>query len=339
MTDVKADFVKNLYIEIDADEDGHCLVKDRVSNQVYVKKTLDIYSIAVYEYLRTHRSVHIPAVETYWEEDGKLVVIEELISGRTLEYILQNIILSEKQKVSIMDQICDGVTTLHQAVPKIIHRDLKASNIMVSNDNIVKIIDYDAAKIYNPAEKKDTVLIGTQGSAAPEQYGFRPSDERTDIYALGILMKEMFPNNPRMRQIAEKASSFSPEDRYASVQELKTQMEKKVNRSSLLHNIPGLRSEKIYVKLFSSLGYITLLLAVAHNTNFKQSSSVVTGIGFLMLFLNWIDLYGHWTGLFEDAPLIHHANRAVRILGYILMTVVIFFVWAMVIGMLQSFLK
>ena len=52
---------------------------------------------------------------------------------------------------------------------------------MVTEDGQVKIIDYDAAKLYVRGQKRDTQLIGTQGMAAPEQYGFAASDIRTDI--------------------------------------------------------------------------------------------------------------------------------------------------------------
>ena len=53
------------------------------------------------------------------------------------------------------------------------------------------LIDFDAAKTYNPNKTKDTVLMGTVDYAAPEQYGFLQSDQRTDIYSIGILMNKM----------------------------------------------------------------------------------------------------------------------------------------------------
>ena len=79
--------------------------------------------------------------------------------------------LTFAERVDILAQICDGLEFLHSANPSIIHRDIKASNIMVTDDFVVKIIDYDAAKIYVTGQTKDTMMIGTQGLAAPEQYG------------------------------------------------------------------------------------------------------------------------------------------------------------------------
>lgn len=116
MTDVKTEFEKNLYLEIESQRSDQCLVRNQVSQQIYLKKTLDVYSIPVFSYLREHHSIHVPAIETYWQENGRLVVIEELISGRTLEYALANEMLSEKTKKEIVMQICEGLLFLHQAV-------------------------------------------------------------------------------------------------------------------------------------------------------------------------------------------------------------------------------
>lgn len=339
MTDNKLAFAKNLYTEIAQDEDGRCLVKNQVSQQIYLKKTLDVYSIPVFAYLKEHHDVHLPAVEDYWQEDSRLVVIEELISGHTLEYVLENENPDEAERMDMIKQICDGVTALHQAVPKIIHRDLKASNIMITQDHVVKIIDYDAAKIYHANEKKDTVLIGTEGSAAPEQYGFMPSDERTDIYALGILIQEMFPHDIRMQRIGEKAASFSPEDRYSSVEEMKQDMNGGFAWKLLLCNMPGIRSRHLLVKIISAVLYAVMFAAVINTKDFRVPKQALIGICCCMMLLGWIDLYGHWTGLFDHFPLIHHANLFYRILGYILGTLAVFLFWALIDGTLQSLLK
>lgn len=339
MTDIKTEFVKNRYTEIENTGNGQFLVRDQVSQQVYVKKTLDVYSVPVFTYLKEHHDPHIPMVADYWEDNGKLIVIEELISGRTLEYLLENNLISETQKMDLMEQICNGVAALHQAAPKIIHRDLKASNIMVTNDNIVKIIDYDAAKIFRADESKDTILIGTEGSAAPEQYGFMPSDERTDIYALGILMKQMFPHNAHMLQIAAKASSFAPGDRYSSVTEMKKEINNGFQAGLVLRNIPGLRSPHPATKIFSGFLYVVLILTVFSNRNLNDPKDILASVCFLMVALGWVDLFGHWTGLFDRFPLTSHARKSKRILGYILAATVIFLFWAMVDGTLQSLLK
>lgn len=319
MTANQTEFEKSRYTEIASEDNGQILVRDSISQQVFLKKTLDVYSIPVFAYLKDHPSEHISRIESYWQDGAKLIVIEELISGSTLEYLLANDLLKEEDKMRIIKQICDGLSFLHQARPKIIHRDLKASNIMVTNDHIVKIIDYDAAKIYSPQEEKDTVLIGTEGNAAPEQYGFKPSDERTDIYALGILIKKMFPQNAKMLKIGEKASRFSPEDRYQSVQEV---------IDAISSHQPKLTFS--LVKLTAVLFGISWLSYIMHKCDFTSAKEIVNAISQTGMIFSWLDLLAHFTGIYDAWPLLQHRNYLIRFLGYVLAMIVLMFLWAIV---------
>ena len=217
MTELEELCEKALYRELQSFDDGRSLVMDLSSDQIYYKKVLSVYSIPVFSWLKEHTHPNIPHISAFWEQDGKLVVIEEQINGKTLEQLLDEDTLPFEKKKRILLAVCDGLTFLHSAEPPIIHRDLKASNIMVTNDGAVKLIDYDAAKIYVKDAKRDTVLIGTQGIAAPEQYGFGASDERTDIYALGKLVERLFPDDAAAAAIVEKATRMEPSDRYANV--------------------------------------------------------------------------------------------------------------------------
>ena len=84
----------------------------------------------------------------------------------------------------------------------------------------MKLIDFDAARILKPAADKDTVFVGTDGFAPPEQYGFTQTDQLSDIYALGITMKVLLGEDyqhSRYRRIIEKCTRFSPEYRYKSM--------------------------------------------------------------------------------------------------------------------------
>ncbi len=231
MTELEKLCENALYDEIRILEDGKSVVRDVPTGKLYFKKTLDVYNEHVYAYLRDHKNRNVAAVSAFWKEGGNLVVIEELIQGRTLDEILRESEtsgsapgLSFSERIDILAQICDGLEFLHNADPPIIHRDIKASNIMVTDDGIVKIIDYDAAKIYITGQDKDTMMIGTQGLAAPEQYGFAQSDVRTDLYALGKLIERMLPENVDANRIAEKATEMDPKKRYTSAAQMKTQI-------------------------------------------------------------------------------------------------------------------
>ena len=235
MTDIDSIVEGALYTEVKTLKDGKSIVMDPSTERLYYKKVLSVYSVPVFRYLQQHHHKNVTIIKVFWQEEGKLVVIEELIQGKTLDQILDNsnknlksngdkIDFDEKKRILL--EICEGLEFLHSANPPIIHRDIKAANIMITDDGTVKIIDYDAAKLFVSNKEKDTVLIGTQGVAAPEQYGFGQSDERTDIYALGKLIQRMLPDSPRALKIAEKATRLEPDARYKTVSEMKSLIEK-----------------------------------------------------------------------------------------------------------------
>ena len=218
MTELEQLCENALYDEMRVLEDGKSVVRDIPTGKLYFKKTLDVYNEHVYAFLKEHRNKNVAGIQAYWKDGERLVVIEELIQGRTLDHLLQDgeSTLPEAERnippltftarIDILSQICDGLQFLHSAQPPIIHRDIKASNIMVTDDSVVKIIDYDAAKIYIAGQDKDTMMIGTQGLAAPEQYGFAQSNVRTDLYALGKLIERILPDNVDAKRIASMAT-------------------------------------------------------------------------------------------------------------------------------------
>ncbi len=218
--------LKDAYVELyhvkEDDKTSVSVVKDPKTGVIYTYKVLAVYDARVFKYLKDHEDVHIPKIYEYEERDGRLTVIEEYIRGETLDYVLQNRKLQKKEKVRILEEICDALEFLHSARPfPIIHRDLKPANVMLLEDSRVVLIDYDAAKVFTPGKMRDTALIGTPGHAAPEQFGYAQSDERTDIYAVGVMIREMFPKDFRMKKIAAKATQMSPRDRYENVAEIK----------------------------------------------------------------------------------------------------------------------
>jgi|GEM_PF-2462105 len=204
------------------------VVEDEGSGKIYYRKVLSVYNVKVFAYLKEHACPYIPKIFNFVEEEGKLTVIEEMVRGETLDFVLQNRDLKKKEKIRILLNVCDALIFLHSAKPyPIIHRDLKPSNVMIADDGRACLIDYDAAKVFAPGRTKDTELIGTQGSAAPEQYGFAQSDVRTDIYALGVMIGMMFPKDFRMQRIAARATKLSPDDRFQSVKQIRERIGRK----------------------------------------------------------------------------------------------------------------
>lgn len=239
-----------LYEEVESRPDGRSIVRDQASGRLFYRKQLETYNPEVFAWLKGHKSRFVPRIEAFWQVGADLVVIEELIQGNTLEHILEEAEqgvpggeLPFSERIRILLELCDGLAFLHGAQPPIIHRDLKPANIMITDDGLVKIIDYDAAKLYVSGQKRDTQLIGTQGTAAPEQYGFAASDARTDIYAMGKLLERMLPGNTDAARIAAKAAHMDPARRYSSAAQLREAIrrirEKTTGLDSLLSIFPS----------------------------------------------------------------------------------------------------
>ncbi len=200
---------------------GHVLLKNRILDTVCIRKELQFYDKDVFNYLKEHHDPHIPEIYDCWEEDGTFYVIESYIRGRTLEEYLAQEGPDREEKLRIIGEVLDGIEFLHNAPVPIIHRDIKADNIIIDKAGNVRIIDYDAAKTYKAGGQKDTILIGTVGSAAPEQYGFAQSDTRTDIYALGVLIRSVFATDHSMDMVVTKATRMDPDQRFQTVDELR----------------------------------------------------------------------------------------------------------------------
>ena len=111
-----------------------------------LKKELKYYDKAVFDYLKCNHNRHIPVIFDYYEEDGVLIVTEERIDGVTLDKYLEDKTPNRKEKVKLIEDLCDGLIFLHNAPVPIIHRDIKANNIMIDKEGVLKIIDYDAER-------------------------------------------------------------------------------------------------------------------------------------------------------------------------------------------------
>ena len=123
------------------------------------------------------------------EDRGLNYMVMELVEGITLkEYIERKGRLSHKETISIAIQMCSGIGAAHAA--NIIHRDIKPQNIIISRDGKVKVTDFGIAK----ATTSNTVSTNAMGSVhytSPEQARGGFSDQKSDIYSIGITLFEM----------------------------------------------------------------------------------------------------------------------------------------------------
>src|SRR5690606_24619499 len=117
------------------------------------------------------------------------IIIMEWVEGYTLHELLQqhNLQLQLDDLIAIIKQICVALDYLHHHPRKIIHKDLKPANIMLTPQGSVKLIDFGISKL-DWQQAMQTVSFGTPGFAAPEQLQGKPSNERSDIYSFGAIV-------------------------------------------------------------------------------------------------------------------------------------------------------
>ena len=202
------------------------VLRNKELGRELVKRSVD-GSGEVYSVLRTLSHPNISNVYEAFKSETGVTVLEEYIDGQTVaEYLKDNLYTPSGVK-SIIGSLCDALDFLHSN--KIIHKDIKPENVMIDNSGTVRLIDFDAARIYKPYQSEDTKILGTTGFAAPEQYGLNQTDERTDIYALGVLMNVMLTGEPperklyngKLRKVIVKCTQSIPDNRYQSAKELK----------------------------------------------------------------------------------------------------------------------
>ena len=245
---------------------GVFLVRDESAGRMYVKKILKTYNLEVYERLRNANIKGLPQIYHMEENDGELTVIEQYISGETVDSILKNMgAIPEDQVRDIAVKLCDILTDLHSMDPPVIHRDIKPSNVMVTPMGEVMLLDLNAAKLEDTEKTEDTVLLGTYGYAAPEQYGFGSSTIQTDIYAVGMLMNTMLigeyskdiVKDSILSGIIDKCVMMRPEDRYKSAEELRSALNHP-NKTKISFIPPGFRTGNPIHMFTAVLGYATI---------------------------------------------------------------------------------
>lgn len=168
---------------------------------------------------------HLPQIMEAAEQDGQTAVLEEYVQGDTLAELLMGARLTEREARQVTMQLCQALHVLHSMGA--VHRDVKPENVILRGSDAV-LIDFDAARIYKDKSESDTQVLGTTGFAAPEQYGIFQSDERADIFSLGVLLNIMLTGKHpsremaagKMGRIVRKCTMTAPEQRYQSARAL-----------------------------------------------------------------------------------------------------------------------
>lgn len=211
-------------------------VKDTESNDLCVMKIRKGRDLTViYRQLKEIHHPNLPEIYEVFYDDGNTVIIEEYIAGEGLDLRIGRQVLTEKETVLIMLQLCDAMSAIHAQDPIIIHRDIKASNVIVKTDGTIKLIDFDAARHYDESQERDTQQMGTLEYASPEHFGYAQTDQKSDIYSAGVLMHEMLTGQTfsqeiicyrgTLKKIIRKCTRVRANKRYHSASQLKRQLE------------------------------------------------------------------------------------------------------------------
>ncbi len=135
----------------------------------------------------------LPSLYDYFFEDGYWYMVMDYIPGPTLtQYLRQQGPLPPLEALNYAIQLCDVFDYLHKQTPPIIYRDLKPSNILVTPEGTLMLVDFGIARYFKEGQSNDTTDFGSPGYASPEQYQAEgQTDGRSDLFSLGILLYEM----------------------------------------------------------------------------------------------------------------------------------------------------
>lgn len=336
------------------------LVKHTETGKIFVMKSMSIFNKAVYSSLLGNQIPGIPKVYEVLENDNELIVIEEYISGESLDEILrQSGGINEEAVINYTIQLCDILSELHGLNPPVIHRDVKPSNIIINPNGILTLLDFNAARLDTQNKSEDTRLIGTKGYAAPEQYGFGTSDARTDIYGIGMLMialltghpvRESVPDLP-IKSIIMKCTEIDPSNRYYSVLELKASLQKHIeaqnnksktdkkgNRSLRDYLPPGYRTGNATNMLLATFIYAFLIyVGVTMSTTTSPYPDLICMRTFsTIMFLAVCFFTGNYLNCQRFFKICSHNNLLIRLLGIIAIDIIIIFLFILIIAIVSE---
>lgn len=346
------------------------LKRHKIYGTICVEKRISLSLKPIYDFLKNNPTPYIPKIYECIPNEEVLIIIEEYITGRNLEDIVCENKLDEIQTAKIALKLCEALKHLHNANPPIICRDLKAENVMVNEKNEIKIVDFNIARTFQDGKKRDTVLMGTLEYAAPEQFGYFQTDNRTDIYALGILINYMvtgtFPVEQmvtgRLLQIVRKSTFLDPKERYQTIEEMEQEIRKiypecettlyshtkcsHQDKPNTEKNFtpPGFRSGVLWKKVVAIIGYV-LIAYICFTMSMTKDGipipPILLRVEQTIICISQLILVGiicNYRGWRDKIPFLKSDKKPLRIIGYIIMEFILLFAAAFPCAILESFL-
>ena len=189
------------------------------------RKEHPLYEKTEPEALRRLQAPPLPEFRGEYRNEKMRCVVRQYVEGESLAERAARMPLTEAEVREIGIELCRQLAILHAAEPPIIHRDVKPQNIILREDGTPVLIDFGISRVYTSKEA-DTLIMGTQGFAPPEQYGFSATDGRSDIYSLGMVLRWLLREGNAqgkalaspMERVIARMTAFDPDRRYASAE-------------------------------------------------------------------------------------------------------------------------
>ncbi|MCM1110109.1 MAG: serine/threonine protein kinase [Clostridium sp.] len=203
----------------------------------------------------------VKLINYHIDDEGNIYLIEEFADGVTLEKFINEVngLVVEDRVCALFEPILDGVGYAHQK--GIIHRDLKPTNIIITKEGTPKILDFGIATIMNEDNDEEKFVVGTPSYMSPEQVRGQHLDQRSDIYALGVILHQMMTGNapydtttmseheinekvvneplapmksfykyvsPETQKVVDKATAKNPDDRYQNCNDFRKSLHRAI---------------------------------------------------------------------------------------------------------------
>ena len=294
------------------------IVRDKASGRILVKKQIEKNNINIYKALSQMQIRGIPQIFSVADSPDAPVVFYEYIEGVTVkEYISRYGKMDAQSASKYVSDICAALSWLHRL--GIVHRDITPSNVIIGNSGQCYIIDFGISRYIKENSSVDTQILGTAGFAPPEQFGFRQTDAKSDIYSTGVLFNFMLTGAMPDKIMApdpftgiiNRCLALDPVNRYASAMELHTAI-------SSAWGMPGQKREKSHEKLKLIFLALSLLICAfmlpsvfAGNEPIKDRLDCLLGLVFV--FLIPFAAIGDFFGIIEMLSLKYEWRRSERI--------------------------
>lgn len=248
---IKIDQKSNFKLIRDMNGDNTVVLAENIKNsETVILREVNSKSLNIYKRISDDPHENVENVQKIIRVKNGYIAVCGFCKGTTLRELMDtDPALLKISIVQISEQLCDAACHLYKL--GLVHRDITPNNIIVDFGCLDKkvqatLIDFDISRARYGCKEHDTTLFGTEGYAAPEQYGFAETDFRTDIYAAGRVIGDMlaacdYPDELQdlWKKVIEKCTMYSPNDRYKSYEIMKKDIERiwRYNRAILMMEI------------------------------------------------------------------------------------------------------